>query len=65
MKRASKIPLNNPNAAGVTLLNQIGLYLFRGLLAGILFEGTFIMFGFEKRIVKGVTSNQLGIFSTI
>jgi hypothetical protein len=46
MKRTPKVPVTSPQSAGVSLLNQIGMYLFRGLLAGIFFEGTFIMFGF-------------------
>lgn len=32
------------NSTGV--LNELGSYLLRGLVAGILFEGSFIMFGF-------------------
>lgn len=45
MKQVPKVSLGGKNPKS-SVLNEVGSYLLRGLLAGIFFEGSFIMFGF-------------------
>lgn len=49
---------NKPNPTPNLLTHALN-YLTFGLLAGVLFEGSYIFFGFENRIIKGVTANRL------
>jgi len=49
---------NNDNFSGT--FRNLTRYLLRGIGIGFLFEGTFNILGFEDRIVRGVTSKQLG-----
>lgn len=41
------------------VLDEYGTTLFKGMLAGFLFQGAFIALQFENRIVRGVTANRL------
>ena len=43
-----------------SLLAELAKYLLRGVVAGVIFEGSFLMLSFENRIVRGVTAGQLG-----
>lgn len=56
MKRTPPPAVPRPQS----LLAELAKYLLRGVVAGIVFEGSFLMFSFENRIVRGVTASQLG-----
>ena len=63
MRKFTKIAAKTPSPQQPnkpSLLDQIGKALLRGMLAGFLFQGTFIVLQFENRIVRGVTSTRLG-----
>ena len=66
MKRIPKVISPSPKSTKPpSSLSNLLNYLTAGLFAGILFEGSFLFLGFENRVVKGVTANQLGHFFII
>ena len=65
MKKIPKIKVGSNNEKPEGLLQHLGRYFMRGVLAGVLFQGTFMFLKFENRIVRGVTSGQLGSPSII
>jgi hypothetical protein len=58
MKKGPLAPTPKPSRGG--LLHEVARYLLRGVVVGIIFEGTFLMFSFENRIIRSVTSKRLG-----
>jgi hypothetical protein len=60
MKKIPKAVADAAAAQTESALSIMTRYIMRGIFGGIMFEGTFLMFNFENRIVRGVTSNRLG-----
>lgn len=50
----------SPPSGRTGLLQEVAKYLVRGIVVGVIFEGTFLMFSFENRIIRSVTSKRLG-----
>ena len=60
MKKGPLSSGSPPQSGRTGLLQEIAKYLVRGIVVGVIFEGTFLMFNFENRIIRSVTSKRLG-----